>query len=98
MLLAAAMILLGFIALKWSADIFMSGAASMENNAGMSPVITGLTPVAVGTGLPELAASVTRAMRGHTESAPGHACLGRTLVTLFVSSHALYYYSLQSAL
>jgi Ca2+/Na+ antiporter len=80
MLFAASMILFGFIALIWSADTFVSGAASIAKNMGMSPIIIGLTIVAVGT------------------SAPGHAYLGRTLGTLLVSSYALYYHSLQSAL
>ncbi len=65
MLLAASMILPGFIALIRSADILVSGAAPVAKNTGMWPVRTDLE---------------------------------RTVVTLFVSSYALYYYSLQSAL
>ena len=39
MLIAVAAILLGFIILIWSADLFVEGAASIAHNMGMSPII-----------------------------------------------------------
>jgi len=79
MLLAAAMILVGFIALIWSANIFASTAASIEKD----------------TGILAIAIFVSR-MR--SKPAPGRTIPGHTPATLLVSSYALYYYSLRSAL
>lgn len=73
MLLAASMILLGFIALVWSADMFVSGAASIAKNMGMSPIIIGLTIVAVGTSAPEILVSITASLSGAGELAIGNA-------------------------
>ena len=39
---------------------------------GVSPMVIGLTIVALGTSLPELAASVTSALKGHHEIAIGN--------------------------
>ena len=62
MLLAAAAILVGFIVLIWSADLFVAGAASIAENMGMSPIIIGLTIVSLGTSAPEILVSLTAAM------------------------------------
>lgn len=73
MLLAAATILIGFIVLIWSADLFVAGAASIAENMGMSPIIIGLTIVSLGTSAPEILVSLTAALSGAGELAIGNA-------------------------
>ena len=73
MLLAAATILLGFIVLIWSADLFVDGAASIAENMGMSPILIGLTIVSLGTSAPEVLVSLTASLSGSGELAVGNA-------------------------
>jgi len=73
MLLAAAAILLGFIILIWSADLFVAGAASIAQNLGMSPIIIGLTIVSLGTSAPEVLVSLNASLSGAGELAVGNA-------------------------
>ena len=73
MLLAATSILLGFIVLIWSADLFVAGAASIAENMGMSPIIIGLTIVSLGTSAPEVLVSLTASLSGSGELAVGNA-------------------------
>jgi cation:H+ antiporter len=62
MLIAAVAILVGFIILIWSADLFVDGAASIAENMGLSPIIIGLTIVSIGTSAPEILVSGTLAI------------------------------------
>ena len=73
MLIAAIAILVGFIMLIWSADLFVAGAASIAENMGLSPTIIGLTIVSMGTSAPEVLVSITAAMSGAGEMAIGNA-------------------------
>ncbi len=73
MLIAALAILVGFVVLIWSADLFVAGAASIAENVGMSPTIIGLTIVSLGTSAPEVLVSVTATMAGAGEMAIGNA-------------------------
>lgn len=73
MLLAAATILLGFIVLIWSADLFVDGAASIAENIGMSPIIIGLTIVSLGTSAPEVLVSINASLSGAGSLAIGNA-------------------------
>ena len=73
MLLAATAILVGFIILIWSADLFVAGAASIAENLGLSPIIIGLTIVSIGTSAPEILVSITASMAGAGELAIGNA-------------------------
>jgi cation:H+ antiporter len=73
MLLAAAAILIGFIVLIWSADLFVTGAASIAKNMGMSPIIVGLTIVSVGTSAPEILVAITASLAGAGDLAIGNA-------------------------
>ncbi|MEQ9463386.1 MAG: calcium/sodium antiporter [Haliea sp.] len=73
MLLATAAILVGFIVLIWSADLFIAGAAAIASNMGMSPIIIGLTIVSIGTSAPEILVSVTAALSDAGELAIGNA-------------------------
>lgn len=73
MLIAVAAILAGFLILIWSADLFVSGAASIAENMGMSPIIIGLTIVSLGTSAPEVLVSIMAAMSDSGELAVGNA-------------------------
>lgn len=73
MLVAAIAILVGFVILIWSADLFVAGAASLAKNIGLSPTIIGLTIVSLGTSAPEVLVSITAAMAGAGELAIGNA-------------------------
>ncbi len=73
MLIAAVAILVGFIILIWSADLFVAGAASIAENMGMSPIIIGLTIVSLGTSAPEILVSLMAAFSGAGDLAIGNA-------------------------
>ena len=48
------------------------GASSVATFLGISELVIGLTVIAIGTSLPELAASVTSAPKGHHDIALGN--------------------------
>lgn len=73
MLIASAAILVGFIVLVWSADLFVAGAASIAENMGMSPILIGLTIVSLGTSAPEVLVAINAAILGTGELAIGNA-------------------------
>ena len=66
-------LILGFITLVWSADKFLSGAASTANHMGISKMLIGLTVVSVGTSAPEILVSIVAALRGEPDLAFGNA-------------------------
>lgn len=70
--IAAFSILGGFVALFFGADWLVDGASSLARQFGISDAVIGLTIVAVGTSLPELATSVMAAYRGKTDVALGN--------------------------
>lgn len=64
--------IVGLALLIISSRILVWGATATAAYFGVSPLIIGLTVVAVGTSLPELAASIVSALRGHHEIALGN--------------------------
>lgn len=62
----------GLGALVFGGDRFVAGASGIAASLGMSDAIIGLTIVAAGTSLPELATSVTAAVKGKTGIAVGN--------------------------
>lgn len=62
----------GLAVLMVGGKVFVDGAVGIALALGMSERLVGLTIVAVGTSLPELAASVVAAARGHSEIAIGN--------------------------
>jgi cation:H+ antiporter len=64
--------LLGLILLTMGADLTVRGAARLAAAAGIAPLIVGLTVVAFGTSAPELAVTVTAAIRGEPDMALGN--------------------------
>ena len=73
----------GLVVLLGSAEITVWGAKSIATYAGISELIIGLTVVAIGTSLPELAASVISALRGHHDIALGNV-FGSNLFNLML--------------
>lgn len=68
-----AVILMGLLALVWSADRFVDGAAAIAKQAGLTPMLIGLTVVSVGTSAPEILISVMAAASGSGALAVGNA-------------------------
>ncbi|MFY0664607.1 MAG: calcium/sodium antiporter [Natronospirillum sp.] len=73
MLLIVAAIVLGLTLLVWSSDRFVGGAAAMARIAGVSPLVIGLTIVAMGTSAPEILVSASAALAGSPALAIGNA-------------------------
>lgn len=73
MLLYSGALLLGFLALFKSADYFVIGSVATANNLGISPMIIGLTIVALGTSAPEIFVSTASSLQGQAELAVGNA-------------------------
>lgn len=65
-------LVLGTIAVVWGADLLVKGAVILAMEFGVSEAVIGLTVVAIGTSLPELAISVLAALRGHAALAVGN--------------------------
>ncbi|MES9861202.1 MAG: calcium/sodium antiporter, partial [Candidatus Thiodiazotropha sp. 4PDIVS1] len=73
MLLHSFSIVLGLVVLVWSADRFISGAAALADNLGVSPMLIGLTVVGFGTSAPEVLVSIMAAVNGNPGLAIGNA-------------------------
>ena len=75
-------ILLGFCCLIGGGELFVDGASGMARLLGVSETIIGLTILAAGTSLPELAASVIAARKGAAGMAIGNV-VGSCLFNIF---------------
>ncbi len=75
--------LVGLGALVGGGEIFVRGARSLALALGMSDRLVGLTVVAIGTSLPELAASVVAATRGMSGLAVGNV-IGSNIFNIFL--------------
>ncbi len=73
----------GLILLLISAEILVWGAKGLASHFGVPELIIGLTIVAVGTSLPELAASIASARRNHHEIAFGNI-IGSNIFNILV--------------
>jgi len=62
----------GMLALAAAAYITVESAQALAGRAGLSDEVVGLTVLAVGTSLPELAAGVSGALRGHSDISLGN--------------------------
>ena len=72
---------LGLAALIGSSKLLVWGAIGIAQTLGVSELVIGLTIVAIGTSLPELAASITSVKKGHHDIAIGNI-LGSNLFNL----------------
>ncbi len=74
----------GFLLLIGSSRLLVYGAVGVASTLGVSDIIIGLTVVAVGTSLPELASSVIAARKGESDIALGNILGSNLFNTLAV--------------
>ncbi|MDR0961489.1 MAG: calcium/sodium antiporter [Mediterranea sp.] len=72
----------GLAALIWGGSLFVDGASGIARSLGVSESVIGLTLVAGGTSLPELATSVAAALKKNPEIAIGNV-IGSNLFNIF---------------
>lgn len=68
----AGLLVVGIVLLPLGAELTVSGARSIAQNWGISDAVIGLTIVALGTSLPELATAVMATLRGNSSLAVGN--------------------------
>jgi len=73
MLVQILILLISLVVLVWSADKFVFGASSLARNFGISPMIIGLTIVAMGSSAPEMMIAGTASLEGDANLAIGNA-------------------------
>lgn len=79
----------GMLAIIWGGDLVVDNAQRIALSFGMSPMLVGLTIVALGTSLPELVTSIVASRKGESGLALGNAvgsCLFNILFILGISS------------
>ena len=76
-------VVLGLGALILGGDRFVAGASGIASGLGVSEAVIGLTVVAAGTSLPELATSVTAAIKGKPGIALGNV-IGSNIFNIFL--------------
>lgn len=89
------LIVVGIIGLKFGSQFFLAGSISIAQNFGMSDHLIGVTIVAFGTSVPELATSAVAAFRKHEDISLGnligsnvfniHAVIGITALVSDIS-------------
>ena len=72
----------GLFAVVVGAEWLVTGATSLAKDFGVPEEVIGLTVVAIGTSLPELATSIVAAYRGHSDVCVGNV-LGSNIFNLF---------------
>ncbi|AWH38810.1 calcium:sodium antiporter [Stenotrophomonas sp. ZAC14D1_NAIMI4_6] len=76
-------VLIAALTLYWGARLLVGAAADFGTALGWTPLLVGLLPVAIGTALPEVAAALAAARRGHGDMVLGHV-LGSSVVNLLL--------------
>ncbi|MCU0513112.1 MAG: calcium/sodium antiporter [Anaerolineae bacterium] len=79
----AARLLVGLVALVAGAQWLITGAVNIARALDIPELVIGLTMVALGTSLPELATSVIAALRGHSEISFGNV-VGSNIANLLL--------------
>ncbi len=83
MWLSAIMVVGGLAALIYGGDLFVDKASAIARSWGVSDAIIGLTIVAAGTSLPELATSLVAAVKGNSGIAVGNV-IGSNIFNSFL--------------
>ncbi|ELR66350.1 Inner membrane protein YrbG [Photobacterium marinum] len=81
MLEAIVLLCIGLALLVWSADRLVFGAAALAKNLGVSPLVIGMTILAMGSSAPEMMVSATAALSGKTDTAVGNV-LGSNIANI----------------
>lgn len=84
MILSVVRLVVGFLLLVKGADLFVDGASSVAKKLNIPAFVIGLTIVAFGTSAPELAVSITAAMKGSNDIAIGNVVGSNIFNTLVV--------------
>ena len=84
MFLALLKLIFGFLLLVKGADAFVDGASSVAKKFKIPAFVIGLTIVAFGTSAPELAVSITAALKGSNDIALGNVVGSNIFNTLVV--------------
>jgi cation:H+ antiporter len=74
----------GLVLLVLGADLLVRGASRLSLSFGVSPLVVGLTVVALGTSAPELAVSVQSALAGQGDIAVGNVVGSNIFNVLFI--------------
>lgn len=74
----------GLVLLLVSSKLLVWGASNIASDMGISDLVIGLTIVAIGTSLPELAATISSARKGETDLAVGNIVGSNLFNTLAV--------------
>lgn len=80
---ALGLVALGALLLALGADMLVGSSVELAGRMGISDALIGLTIVAIGTSLPELAASVAAARAGHSDICAGNI-VGSNLFNLLL--------------
>lgn len=81
MLLQVVIFVLGVAVLSWAADKFVYGASALAKNSGVSPMMIGLTIVAMGSSAPEIMVSAVASWADNRDTAVGNA-LGSNITNI----------------
>ena len=81
MILAIIITVIGGIMIFLGAEFLIEGATGIANSMGISETIVGLSVIALGTSLPELAVTIIAAVRGHEGVAIGNV-LGSNVINI----------------
>ena len=81
MLEAIVLLCIGLALLVWSADRLVFGAAALAKNLGVTPMVIGMTILAMGSSAPEMMVSATAALSGKTDTAVGNV-LGSNIANI----------------
>ncbi|MBQ3183509.1 MAG: calcium/sodium antiporter [Clostridia bacterium] len=84
MIKAIIFLILGFVLLVKGADYFVDGASGIAKKLRIPSIVIGLTIVAFGTSAPELAVSMTAALKGSNDIAIGNVVGSNIFNTLVV--------------
>ncbi|MBT4071942.1 MAG: calcium/sodium antiporter [Candidatus Magasanikbacteria bacterium] len=76
------MFIVGIVGLTLGGTLIVNNAIELASLAGLSEALIGLTIVAIGTSLPELATTVVAIRKGHTDLAIGNA-IGSNIFNVF---------------
>jgi len=83
MLWAILLVLVGFVLVIKGADLLVDGACALARKLSVSDLMIGLTVVAFGTSLPELAVNVFAGLKGSTDIAIGNI-LGSNIANILL--------------
>jgi cation:H+ antiporter len=78
------LLIAGLVLLVFGAELLVKGASHIAAGFGISPLIIGLTVVAFGTSAPEMAISVSSALKGEADIAVGNVVGSNIFNVLFI--------------